>query len=65
MFRVAHDALRHNPDLLFVEFATNDGGAQPQAIWRSMEGIVRQTWKKDPATDIVFTYTITHAMKQD
>ena len=65
VFRVAHDALRHNPDLLFVEFATNDGGAQPQAIWRSMEGIVRQTWKKDPSTDIVFTYTITHAMKQD
>ena len=43
VFRVAHDALQHNPDLLFVEFATNDGGAQPQAIWRSMEGIVRQT----------------------
>ena len=65
VFRVAHDALQHNPDLLFVEFATNDGGAQPQAIWRSMEGIVRQTWKKDPSTDIVFTYTITAAMKQD
>ena len=55
VFRVAHDALQHSPDLLFVEFATNDGGAQPQAIWRSMEGIVRQTWKKDPSTDIVFT----------
>ena len=60
-----HDALRHNPDLLFVEFATNDGRAAPEAIWRSMEGIVRQTWKKNPATDIVFAYTITEAMKQD
>lgn len=65
VFRVGHDALQHNPDLLFVEFATNDGHAQPEAIWRSMEGIVRQTWKKDPTTDIVFTYTITVAMKKD
>ena len=64
-FRVAYDALRHNPDLLFVEFATNDSKAEPEAIWRSMEGIVRQTWKKDPATDIVFAYTITEAMKGD
>ena len=64
-FRVAYDALRHNPDLLFVEFATNDSKAEPESIWRSMEGIVRQTWKKNPATDIVFTYTITEAMKQD
>ena len=64
-FRVGHDALQHNPDLLFVEFATNDGGAAPESIWRSMEGIVRQTWKKDPTTDIVFTYTITVAMKKD
>lgn len=62
---MAYDALRHNPDLLFVEFATNDSRAAPEDIWRSMEGIVRQTWKKNPATDIVFAYTITEAMKQD
>jgi lysophospholipase L1-like esterase len=64
-FRVGRDALRHKPDLLFVEFATNDGGAAPEAIWRSMEGIVRQTWKADPTTDIVFTYTITTAFTND
>ena len=65
VFRLGHDALRHNPDLLFVEFATNDGGAAPEAIWQTMEGIVRQTWKKDPTTDIVFTYTITAAFTND
>lgn len=65
VFRVGFDALRFNPDLLFVEFATNDGGAAPESIWRSMEGIVRQTWRKDPTTDIVFTYTITSAMTGD
>lgn len=64
-FRVGHDALQYKPDLLFVEFATNDSGASPESIWRSMEGIVRQTWKKDTTTDIVFTYTITHSMMKD
>lgn len=64
-FRVGRDALQHKPDLLFVEFATNDGGAAPEAIWRSMEGIVRQTWKADPTTDIVFTYTITTGFTND
>ncbi len=58
VFRLGHDALQFNPDLLFVEFAVNDGGAAPGAIWRNMEGIVRQTWRKDPQTDIVFAYTI-------
>ncbi len=65
VYRLEHDALRHKPDLLFVEFATNDGGAAPASIWRSMEGIVRQTWRKDATTDIVFTYTITSSMMGD
>jgi lysophospholipase L1-like esterase/antitoxin (DNA-binding transcriptional repressor) of toxin-antitoxin stability system len=65
VFRLGRDVLAHRPDLLFVEFATNDGGAAPEQIWRSMEGIVRQTWKKNPQTDIVFTYTITTAFTND
>lgn len=65
VYRVGWDALRHNPDLLFIEFATNDSGAAPANIWKNMEGIVRQTWKKDPTTDIVFTYTITGSMKNE
>ena len=65
VFRVGHDALRHRPDLLFVEFATNDSGRKPEEIWRSMEGIVRRTWKQDAQTDIVFVYTITTTMTND
>ncbi|HWL09231.1 MAG TPA: GDSL-type esterase/lipase family protein [Planctomicrobium sp.] len=57
VFRVQRDALSHNPDLLFVEFAVNDGGAAPDQIWRAMEGIVRQTWAHNPETDICFVYT--------
>jgi hypothetical protein len=65
VFRVGHDVLQFKPDLLFVEFAVNDGGAEPVNIWRCMEGIVRQTWKKDPLTDIVFAYTIAGNMTND
>lgn len=59
VFRNGYDVLRHKPDLVFVEFATNDGGASPENIWRQMEGIVRQIWKADSLTDIVYTYTYT------
>jgi len=65
VFRLEHDALYADPDLLFVEFATNDRHARPETIWRNMEGIVRKTWRKNPKTDIVFTYTITVAMKEE
>ncbi len=57
VFRLQRDALSHNPDLLFVEFAVNDGGAAPEQIWKAMEGIVRQTWRHNPKTDICFVYT--------
>lgn len=58
VFRLRHDVLEHKPDLLFVEFAVNDGGAPPPQIYRCMEGIVRQTWKNDSTTDICFVYTL-------
>ncbi|MDR2754792.1 MAG: SGNH/GDSL hydrolase family protein [Planctomycetaceae bacterium] len=65
VFRLAHDVLQYQPDLLFVEFAVNDGGVLPENIWRSMEGIVRQTWKANPTTDIVFVYTISEALAKE
>ncbi|MBL9152670.1 MAG: SGNH/GDSL hydrolase family protein [Verrucomicrobiales bacterium] len=65
VFRHGQDVLRHRPDLLFVEFAVNDGGAPPERIHQAMEGIVRQTWAADPATDIVFVYTISEPFLSD
>ncbi len=64
VFRLKHDVLDHKPDLLFVEFAVNDAGAPVQQIYRCMEGIVRQTWREDPTTDICFVYTIAGNMLQ-
>jgi hypothetical protein len=65
VFRVAQDALAHRPDLLFVEFAVNDGGADPAQIQRAMEGIVRQTWTSGAETDIVFVYTVSEPFLAD
>lgn len=62
VFRLKADVLDHKPDLLFVEFAVNDGGADPQQIHRCMEGIVRQTRKALPQCDICFVYTLTEQL---
>jgi len=53
--RLREDVLRHDPDLVFLEFRVNGGGGFEA---KSMEGIVRQIWSKNPATDICFVYTI-------
>jgi hypothetical protein len=58
VFRCGQDVLAEHPDLVFEEFAVNDGGASPEQIYRCMEGIVRQTWRANPETDICFVYTL-------
>jgi hypothetical protein len=65
VFRLDQDVLKDKPDLMFVEFAVNDGGAQPVEIIRAMEGIVRKTWKALPGCDICFVYTFTEALLGD
>ncbi|MCX6954605.1 MAG: family 16 glycosylhydrolase [Verrucomicrobia bacterium] len=62
--RVQRDALRHRPDLLFVEFAVNDGTGSPR-VEAQMEGIVRQTWAANPRTDICFVYTVSEGLLKD
>src|SRR5882757_3410631 len=62
VFRLAQDVLVKKPDLIFVEFAVNDGGAGPDQIRRCMEGIVRQTWRTLPDCDLCFVYTLTEAL---
>lgn len=65
VFRAQQDVISKKPDLLFIEFAVNDGGAAPIQIQRCMEGIVRQTWKANPDTDICFVYTLSEPMLKD
>lgn len=58
VFRMDRDVLEQKPDLVFVEFAVNDGDAPIEKTTKSMEGIVRKIWAADPLTDIVFVYTL-------
>ena len=51
-FRIGEQVLRHDPDLVFVEFAVNGAYAE------GMEGIVRQIINNDSTTDICLIYTI-------
>ena len=46
VFRLKDHVLKFKPDLVFVEFAVNDGNASSEKIIRSMEGIVRQTLQR-------------------
>lgn len=55
--RVKQHVIDHQPDLVFVEFAVNDNRMLMQFVRETMEGIVRQIWKANTATDICFIYT--------
>lgn len=57
-FRLGRDVLARKPDLLFVEFAVNDGGLPDDLINRAMEGIVRQVRRDNRRTDICFLYAL-------
>lgn len=64
-FRVGQDVIAHKPDLVFVEFAVNDGSTPPERIIAAMEGIVRQILRADAATDICFVYTLSEPVVGD
>ncbi len=56
--RIGREMLSQDPDLLFIEFAVNDGGRPQGYVLRTMEGIIRQIWRADPTTDVILLYTI-------
>ena len=56
LFRLDYEVLSKNPDILFVEFAVNDTGAEVQ-MSRYLEGIVRNARRRYPELPIVFLYT--------
>ncbi len=60
-----NDVLARSPDLLFVEFAVNDTGAAPERIRAAMEGIVLQTRRANPATELCFVYTLSQSQLSD
>jgi len=61
-FRVGPQVLVLNPDLVFIEFAVNDGSKPKKLIHQTMEGIVRQIRRHNKKTEICFVYTIAMEM---
>lgn len=60
VFRIDRHLLsKFDFDLIFIEFAANDGNGIAVNVERSMEGIVRKIRKSNPLTDICFVYTVT------
>ena len=56
--RLGREVLDHDPALVFVEFSVNDGGQPFEEAVKTMEGIVRQVWRRDPTTDIILLHTL-------
>ncbi len=60
-FRVGHDVLPHDPDLVLIEFAHNE--ATPDALaycTRALDGIIAQIRRARPKCDIAFVYFAPH-----
>ncbi len=56
--RLGREVLAFHPDLIFVEFSVNDGGAPREEAIRTMEGIVRQIRRQSPQTEVVLLHTL-------
>jgi hypothetical protein len=62
VYRFAHDVLQRQPDLVLIDFASDDHQTDVLTIQRVIEGVVRQawsasdTWKANPEIDLLFVY---------
>ena len=64
VYRFGHDVLDQKPDLVLVDFASDDHTTAPGSIHRAIEGIVRQTWVRAPQTDLLFLYAFRAGFEQ-
>lgn len=54
--RFEHDALLHDPDLVLIDFASDDHITDGMAVAKALEGMVRQAWRHKPDLDILLLY---------
>jgi len=65
VWRFGHDVLRQKPDLVLIDFASDDFQLDPASIYRSIEGTIRQAWTADPRIDIVLLYAFREGYEKD
>ena len=59
IFRLEHDLLSKSPDLIFIEFSTNDSGRDYYETLADSETLVRKILQANPCADIVYVHTQT------
>ena len=59
MYREELDLLSKEPDLVFLEFAVNDGGVPYERILRQGETILKKLYAHNPYTEVVILLTTT------
>lgn len=64
-YRLHGDVLRHQPDLVVLEFAVNDGSRNDQEVLASFEGIVRAIRRERPEADLCVVYTLHRTQMPD
>ncbi|MBM3474686.1 MAG: hypothetical protein FJX75_15590 [Armatimonadetes bacterium] len=60
IYRFGHDALAHKPDLVFIDFTSDDQAGDAQEAQRCIEGMIRQAQQADPSLDVI----LLHAFRQ-
>jgi len=56
VWRFAQDVLSKQPDLVLVDFASDDQTTNVDSIWAAVEGAVRQARQANPKLDVLFVY---------
>lgn len=56
VYRFRHDILAKNPDLILVDYTSDDYVTNSLSIQRAIEGVVRQTRRDKPMADILFLH---------
>jgi len=64
-YRFGHDVLAHTPDLVLVDFASDDKDTDASTIIKVIEGIVRQARRADAELDVVFLYAFREGYEAD
>lgn len=60
--RIGKHLLAHDPDMIFIEYRVNNGGAFQG---RAFEGLIPQIWKHNPDAEICIVHTIAKWMLAD
>jgi hypothetical protein len=65
LYRFEHDVLQHRPDLVLVDFTSDDFNLDPQEAQRNIEGVLRQARRADPTLEVVILHAFREGFEAD